>query len=392
MAAEGPAPGRPGTTSAADQGTVGGEAERMRMQPAVSNEAAAADVVEKRGSAVDRQLTPLEGDSSESRLDPKAGEPAQGFATGQDAGQSAGQSQRAGQQASLQTLESAQTVPLPLAIQTNGQPMPLVPREAWPSVPLSPTATDKPTQGLAVGSPTAALAAGPRQPLQRSGTAGDRSIPVVGQFVSASGEMAAMVRDSSGAREPGISSAGGAGTAPALRETFAALDGDVAPGATLWTHASTRQAEAGFEDPALGWIGVRAERDGIGVHGSVVPGSDAAARELGTHLEGLSAYMAENRTPLESLAMAAPEGRGAGHGGEPESNRGNGQSSNQDSNHGTGQNSQQKSNSEPESTSAVTMSGRMPGMDPPVSAKVTVGPGDSVAVERTAGSRISVMA
>jgi hypothetical protein len=177
-----------------------------------------------------------------------------------------------------------------------------------------------------------------------------------------------------------------------LRETFAALDADVAPGATTWTHASARLAEAGFEDPALGWIGVRAENNGGGVHASLVPGSSAAAQELGSHMEGLNAYMAEHHTPLESLAMAAPEGRGAGHGEEPGSSQGMNQGSNQGSNQGAGQNSQQQAYSEPESISAGLKPGRMPGVDRSVSAAVAVGSGASMPIQINAGTHISVMA
>jgi hypothetical protein len=101
---------------------------------------------------------------------------------------------------------------------------------------------------------------------------------------------------------------GGAAQADS-REPFAALDAGPAPGALTWTHAGPRQAEAGFEDPALGWVGVRAQVSGGAVHAAVVPGSDGAALELGRHMESLGSYLAEQHTPLGSLALASPGAR-----------------------------------------------------------------------------------
>ena len=88
---------------------------------------------------------------------------------------------------------------------------------------------------------------------------------------------------------------------------------DSAPGTVTWSHTGPRQAEAGFEDPALGWIGVRAEMSGGGVHAEVVPGSAGAALELGRQMEGLHSYVAEQRMPVDSLSMASS----GGHGGDP---------------------------------------------------------------------------
>ena len=93
---------------------------------------------------------------------------------------------------------------------------------------------------------------------------------------------------------------------PAPQEPFAALDAGTTVGAPNWIHAGGRQAEAGFEDPALGWIGVRADLSGGGVHAALVPGSTEAAQALSGHLEGLSAYLSENRMPVATLTMFAP--------------------------------------------------------------------------------------
>jgi hypothetical protein len=101
------------------------------------------------------------------------------------------------------------------------------------------------------------------------------------------------------------------GTAePALREPFAALD-DAAPGAPMVTHASSRQIEAGFQDQELGWVGVRADLSGGGVHAVLVPGSAEAAQTLGTHLEGLHTYLAAEHPAVSSLGIDAPSERNA---------------------------------------------------------------------------------
>jgi hypothetical protein len=113
-----------------------------------------------------------------------------------------------------------------------------------------------------------------------------------------------------------------AASRPDSREAFATLDAAGAPQATTWIHAGTQRAEAGYQDPALGWVGIRADLSGGGVHAQLLPGSADAAQVLGSHLAGLNAYLAEHHTPVETLTLAAPEsgwlglggGRGAGEG------------------------------------------------------------------------------
>ena len=97
-------------------------------------------------------------------------------------------------------------------------------------------------------------------------------------------------------------------------ETFAALDSTGNKGAPTWTHASAHQAEAGFQDPSLGWVAVRALADAKGIHAALVPGSTDAAQALGTHLAGLNAYLTEQRTPVATLTLAAQESQWAGQG------------------------------------------------------------------------------
>ncbi|MGA2752232.1 MAG: hypothetical protein ABSE53_00585 [Terracidiphilus sp.] len=90
------------------------------------------------------------------------------------------------------------------------------------------------------------------------------------------------------------------------QETFAALDSGTAVGTPNWIHTGGRQAEAGFEDPALGWVGVRADLSGGSLHAALVPGSTEAAQALSGHLAGLNAYLQEQQTPVATLTMAAP--------------------------------------------------------------------------------------
>ncbi len=100
-------------------------------------------------------------------------------------------------------------------------------------------------------------------------------------------------------------------TAASPGETFAALDGDAPGGSINWTHAGAHRAEAGFEDPALGWVGVRADVGGGSVHVSLVPGSAEAAQMLGGHLAGLNDYLAERHPDIGIVTVAGHEGSGS---------------------------------------------------------------------------------
>jgi hypothetical protein len=107
---------------------------------------------------------------------------------------------------------------------------------------------------------------------------------------------------------------GGSATSPTAAGsaggTFAALDAQSAVGTPGWIHASGQRAEAGFEDPVLGWVGVRADVAGGGVHAALLPGSAEAAAVLSTHLTGLGTYLSEQHAPVSSLTMAAPGQQG----------------------------------------------------------------------------------
>jgi hypothetical protein len=105
-------------------------------------------------------------------------------------------------------------------------------------------------------------------------------------------------------------------TGPDLREVFATLDAGGAPGRPAWIHAGAQRAEAGFQDPALGWVGVRADSSSGGVRAELVAGSADAAQALSSHMAGLNAYLAERHTPVESLTLAASQGESSGAGSD----------------------------------------------------------------------------
>lgn len=97
-----------------------------------------------------------------------------------------------------------------------------------------------------------------------------------------------------------------------VHATFAALDSGNAGGSAAWTQTGSHAAEAGYRDPVLGWVSVRAEQDASGVHATVIPVSQDAAQSLGTHLAGLSAYLAEHNSAVNSVAITSPDASAAG--------------------------------------------------------------------------------
>ncbi|MGP8253689.1 MAG: hypothetical protein ACLQHF_16795 [Terracidiphilus sp.] len=123
----------------------------------------------------------------------------------------------------------------------------------------------------------------------------------------------AVVRDPAGAMPsnpgpgPAVETASGTSTA----ETFTALDGASNSMHATWVHAGAHQAEAGFEDPALGWVSVRAEVNAGGISAVVLPDSAGAAQALGAHMAGLHDYLAEQHSPIESLTLATAQNSGS---------------------------------------------------------------------------------
>ena len=110
-------------------------------------------------------------------------------------------------------------------------------------------------------------------------------------------------------------------------EVFSTLDSAPNGVRPEWRHASGTRAEAGFNDPALGWVGVRAEKSGTNVQATLVPGSEPAADALQGHVHGLSTYLSEQNAGVGKLTVAMPEhgDRGSAGGSGPDSNgHGNG--------------------------------------------------------------------
>lgn len=91
---------------------------------------------------------------------------------------------------------------------------------------------------------------------------------------------------------------------PARGDTFAALDAEPAGPPATWIHAGPARAEAGYFDPSLGWVSVRADVASNMVHASIVPSSAEAAQALGSHLDGLNSYLADHRIAAAQLTMA----------------------------------------------------------------------------------------
>lgn len=98
----------------------------------------------------------------------------------------------------------------------------------------------------------------------------------------------------------------------APREAFAALDTETAI-RPAWSQTGMNKAEAGFEDPALGWVRVRAQLDPSGIHATIVPLTTNASQTLSEHLNGLGSYLSDHHTRLETWTVVAPENPGETH-------------------------------------------------------------------------------
>ncbi len=174
----------------------------------------------------------------------------------------------------------------------------------------------------------------------------------------------------------------GVGTSPAhaqgastSHQTFAALDSTDIETAPNWVHAGARHAEAGFEDPALGWIGVRADQSGGGVHALVVPATAEAAQALGSQMAGLNAHLAESHTPVASLSLGSLESREGGA------------ASDQGFNQSAGQNHAQSNSQDPYVSSA-----QINGVSSNVASAVLSAPTASPGLPDLEARHISVMA
>jgi hypothetical protein len=97
-------------------------------------------------------------------------------------------------------------------------------------------------------------------------------------------------------------------------DAFSALDESGAAIESTWTHAGPHQAEAGFEDPSLGWVSVRASLNGGSVSAIVLPDSAEASRALGAHMAGLNSHLAEKHLPIGPVTMESRPQWGADSG------------------------------------------------------------------------------
>jgi hypothetical protein len=97
-----------------------------------------------------------------------------------------------------------------------------------------------------------------------------------------------------------------ASTLSTLQDPFAVLDARGMPSST-WLQAGAHHAEAGYLDPSLGWVGVRAEANGNVLHAAILPGSGEAAQALGTHLTALNSFMAEHHGRSSTVTLESPD-------------------------------------------------------------------------------------
>jgi hypothetical protein len=163
--------------------------------------------------------------------------------------------------------------------------------------------------------------------------------------------------------------------------TFAALDSAAPTVSSHWTSAGPQRAEAGYQDPSLGWVGVRAESAHGQVHATVMPGSTDAAQVLGGHMAGLHAYLAGEHSSVQTVTLATPEGREASFAN----------TSNHDMNQNMSQNSGQNSGFQPPATSMPDLSGGIVSTSP-VSAASAANSTQTATPAEGSGAYISVMA
>lgn len=74
-----------------------------------------------------------------------------------------------------------------------------------------------------------------------------------------------------------------------------------------WSTIGSHRVEAGYRDPSLGWITVRAQAGPGGIHAAVVPASFEAAQVLGSHLAPLNAFLQDQSLHVNTVRLASPE-------------------------------------------------------------------------------------
>lgn len=161
------------------------------------------------------------------------------------------------------------------------------------------------------------------------------------------------------------------------QSTFSALDADSNSGQPIWTHTSARHAEAGYLDPNLGWVGVRADLQGHTVHATVMPSSTDAAQSLSQHMSGLGSYLQEQNSAVRSVGLATPAEQQAFDSAQTGAGPGNSSSS------GNSSGSREDRSAESSTTAALDVR--------TISTPSVAGTRDSAPVLRE-GSRISLIA
>jgi len=229
-----------------------------------------------------------------------------------------------------------------------------------------------------------------RNPL--TGALSVEAAPVTPAHVSAVTDASALMRDPSAARsallQTGASGGASASAAtPGSRDPIAELDAQGASITPTWVHAGAQHAEAGYEDPNLGWVGVRADLSTGSVHASVVPGSADAAQVLGTQMAGLNSYLNEHRSPVDTVTLSAPEGRTIGN--ATDQGGGMQQGSGQHTGQNAAQDAGQGSSSAPQSIASVST--RASAVAAPVQASTSTSADQSAEINST-GVHISVVA
>lgn len=196
---------------------------------------------------------------------------------------------------------------------------------------------------------------------------------------------AALAHDLTGARGTAITAvvhggrAQNTSSAASGQATFTALDAGMNANAPNWVHTGAQRAEAGFQDPSLGWVGVRANVSGGSIHAALVPGSPDAAQALAGHLAGLNAHLAAQHTAVQTVTVAAPNTRGNGWNSGQGANQGSQQGSHQGSYQGSGQNPQQDG-------SAHSQSSTVPGRGSASVVRTAIAAHSSAAAAATRGA------
>ena len=85
---------------------------------------------------------------------------------------------------------------------------------------------------------------------------------------------------------------------------------DSGSGHLTWTHTGAHEAEAGFNDPVLGWVAVRADTHSGGIHAALMASSPESTATLAGQIAGVEAHLAQRQIPVDSVSVANIGGQG----------------------------------------------------------------------------------